>query len=152
MNKRDFLKDAILFFRCGDAAGAGPAGQGRRRTGVDPAGYDATKHWYGMGIDVDKCIGCNRCVEACKAENDVPEEPFFFRTWIERYQIHANGETTVECISHARVTAGAGGARGSDSPCARSSCRSSATSARTRPACRSARWARLSRRRTAWCW
>ena len=52
-----------------------------------------------MGVDVDKCIGCNRCVEACKAENDVPEEPFFFRTWIERYQIRANGETTVESIS-----------------------------------------------------
>ncbi len=52
-----------------------------------------------MGVDVDKCIGCNRCVEACKAENGVPDEPFYFRTWIERYQHPQNGETTVECIS-----------------------------------------------------
>ncbi len=63
-------------------------------------GYDADgRHWYGMGVDVDKCIGCNRCVEACKAENGVPDEPFYFRTWVERYSIRSNGETTVECIS-----------------------------------------------------
>jgi ferredoxin len=49
-----------------------------------------------MGVDVDKCIGCNRCVEACKTENHVPDEPFFFRTWIERYTIRADGEVTVE--------------------------------------------------------
>lgn len=59
--------------------------------------YDATEHYYGMGIQVDKCIGCGRCVEACKAENDVPKEPFFFRTWVERYVIHADGEVEVDC-------------------------------------------------------
>jgi NAD-dependent dihydropyrimidine dehydrogenase PreA subunit len=48
-------------------------------------GYDPAKHKYAMGIDVDKCIGCNRCVEACTVENDVPPEPFFTRTWVERY-------------------------------------------------------------------
>jgi len=100
MNKRDFLKDAILFFPAAATLQAlGSAAEGKSESPAVPADYDATRHWYGMGIDVDKCIGCNRCVEACKAENDVPGEPFFFRTWIERYQIHANGETTVECIS-----------------------------------------------------
>jgi Fe-S-cluster-containing dehydrogenase component len=100
MNKREFLKDAIVFF---PAAGVLSA-LSCQAAGNDPSapaasGYDPTDHWYGMGIDVDKCIGCNRCVEACKAENDVPDEPYFFRTWVERYTIHADGETTVECIS-----------------------------------------------------
>jgi Fe-S-cluster-containing dehydrogenase component len=100
MNKREFLKDAILFF---PAAGVLQA-LSCQAAAKDPAvpaspAYDPTDHWYGMGVDVDKCIGCNRCVEACKAENGVPDEPFYFRTWVERYSIHSNGETTVECIS-----------------------------------------------------
>jgi len=51
---------------------------------------------YGMGIQVDKCIGCGSCVAACKAENDVPEEPFYFRTWVERYVIHDDGRVQVD--------------------------------------------------------
>ena len=49
--------------------------------------YDVTAHWWGMLIDIDKCIGCGNCVRACKEENDVPNEPGYFRTWVERYQV-----------------------------------------------------------------
>jgi len=105
MNKRDFLKGVILFFPAGGVlsvlanqaraaeTGAGEAGAGTK------AAYDPANHYYGMGIEIDKCIGCNRCVEACKAENDVPKEPSFFRTWVERYVITKDGEATVESIS-----------------------------------------------------
>jgi Fe-S-cluster-containing dehydrogenase component len=59
-------------------------------------GEGSGEHYYGMGIQVDKCIGCGRCVEACKTENDVPEEPFYFRTWVERYIVYPDGEVAVD--------------------------------------------------------
>jgi len=59
-------------------------------------GYDAGEHYYGMGIQVDKCIGCGRCAEACKAENDVLRQPYYFRTWVERYVVYGDGEVTVD--------------------------------------------------------
>jgi Fe-S-cluster-containing dehydrogenase component len=33
-----------------------------------------------MTMDTRRCVGCNACVLACKAENDLPEEGF--RDWI----------------------------------------------------------------------
>ena len=57
--------------------------------------YDPTQHRYGMGINVQACIGCGRCVAACKRENNIPAEPFYFRTWVERYTILTNGDTVV---------------------------------------------------------
>ncbi len=55
-----------------------------------------TGPWYGIGIDIEKCIGCGRCANACKTENNVPREPFFFRTWIEQYTIKNEGEMLIE--------------------------------------------------------
>ncbi len=52
--------------------------------------------WYGIVIDIEKCIGCGRCANACKLENDVPEEPFFFRSWVEQYTIKNDGSVHVE--------------------------------------------------------
>lgn len=58
--------------------------------------YNASEHDYAMGIDIHKCIGCGRCAHACKQENKVPDEPFFFRTWVERYIIPDEGEAIVD--------------------------------------------------------
>jgi len=51
--------------------------------------YKMADHWWALLIDIEKCIGCGSCVRACKAENDVVNEPFYFRTWVERYHIEA---------------------------------------------------------------
>ncbi len=47
--------------------------------------YKLTEHWWGMLIDIPKCIGCGSCVRACAEENEVPDR--YFRTWIERYHV-----------------------------------------------------------------
>ena len=95
--RREFLKGAIIFF----SAGGLMAGLGHEARGAETAqtGYNPADHLYGMGIQIDKCIGCNRCAVACKAENNVPDEPVYFRTWVERYSILRNGEVHVENIS-----------------------------------------------------
>ncbi len=65
--------------------------------------YRLTDHWWAMVIDVEKCIGCGNCVRACKEENDVPREPMYFRTWVERYHV-PNGD-----IEHPQVDSPNGG-------------------------------------------
>lgn len=62
--------------------------------------YDWHAHQWAFGIDVTRCIGCNKCVEACKIENNVPDDTHHFRTWIERYVYH-KGEQQARIDSHA---------------------------------------------------
>lgn len=52
--------------------------------------------WYGIGIDINKCIGCGKCANACKQENNVPKAPFYFRSWVEQYTIKNDGTIKVE--------------------------------------------------------
>jgi tetrathionate reductase subunit B len=51
--------------------------------------------WWGIGIDIHKCIGCGLCAKGCKTENKVPNEPFYFRTWVEQYTILKSGEVKI---------------------------------------------------------
>ena len=55
-------------------------------TPEDSPNYKMSDHWWGMLIDIPKCIGCGNCVRACQTENDVPDG--FFRTWVERYHVN----------------------------------------------------------------
>jgi tetrathionate reductase subunit B len=91
-DRREFLKQCIaaaplLLATVRVAEGAAAS--------ADDETYKAEGHYYGMGIDVNKCIGCGRCADACKTENNVPREPFYFRTWVERYVLTTGGETVV---------------------------------------------------------
>lgn len=57
-------------------------------------GYDWENHLYGFVVDTNACIGCGRCVKACKEENNVPDG--FYRTWVERYRITEHEEVLVD--------------------------------------------------------
>jgi tetrathionate reductase subunit B len=61
--------------------------------------YDWTQHRWAYGIDVTRCIGCLRCVEACKAETGVARDAQHFRTWVERY-VYLEGEDKARVDSH----------------------------------------------------
>ena len=61
--------------------------------GAEPK--DKSQPWYGIGIDIEKCIGCGNCAKACKKENDVPLEPFYFRNWVEQYTVKNDGSVDI---------------------------------------------------------
>ncbi len=50
--------------------------------------------YYAYAVDTSRCIGCCACMRACQAENLVPES--YFRTWIERFRVHADGKVDVD--------------------------------------------------------
>ena len=64
------------------------------------ADYDWTEHRWAFGVDATRCIGCLRCVEACKAENGVSLDAHHFRTWVERY-VYLEGDERARVDSQA---------------------------------------------------
>jgi Fe-S-cluster-containing dehydrogenase component len=84
--RRELLSDAGVLLLVAGASAAG-LDQVLAGTPENAPEYNAFEHWWAMAIDIDKCIGCGLCVRACKTENDVPHEPFYFRTWVERYRV-----------------------------------------------------------------
>ncbi len=100
MDRRNFLRKTLSFI-----ISVGALGSLKEILNIIPAiaevkNGETAKPVYGMGIQIDKCIGCGRCVEACKIENDVPQEPFFFRTWVEKYVIKKDGSVIVQNIAN----------------------------------------------------
>jgi Fe-S-cluster-containing dehydrogenase component len=61
-----------------------------------PDAYKWEKHYWGFVCDNERCIGCGRCVVACKLENKVPWEPEYNRTWVERYIVSEREEIFVD--------------------------------------------------------
>jgi Fe-S-cluster-containing dehydrogenase component len=96
MERRGFVKKFFAVVLPGGILGLVLKRSPAKAKGDRPPGQ-----YYGMGIQINKCIGCGRCVEACKDENDVPREPFFFRTWVERYVIARDGAVVVQNIDRA---------------------------------------------------
>jgi Fe-S-cluster-containing dehydrogenase component len=96
MERRGFVKKFFAVVLPG-----GILGLVLKRSTGKASGDRPPEQYYGMGIQINKCIGCGRCVEACKDENDVPREPFFFRTWVERYVIRRDGDVVVQNIDKA---------------------------------------------------
>jgi len=96
--RRIFLRDVA---RAGATAGAcallasgaqSSAKQAPAAAGSFPTKtYDWTGHRWAFGVDATRCIGCLRCVEACKRENGVALDAHHFRTWVERY-VYLEGE------------------------------------------------------------
>jgi len=110
IERRDFLSWLGGAIACGAATAAATsisspataAPQEAAATSRPPAipGYDWSKHRWAFGVDAEKCIGCLRCVEACKRENNVSPDPHHFRTWVERY-VTLQGEETARIDSQA---------------------------------------------------
>lgn len=63
---------------------------------VEVSQYDWEKHYWAFVVDTKKCIGCGRCANVCKLENNVPLRPECNRTWIERYVFTEDEEVFVD--------------------------------------------------------
>ena len=110
IERRDFLSCLGSAIACGAASVAANSLSSQATAATPEAtaasqppaipGYDWSKHSWAFGVDAEKCIGCLRCVEACKRENDVSMDPHHFRTWVERY-VTLQGEDNARIDSQA---------------------------------------------------
>ena len=91
-SRRKFLKSAVVV--AGATLGYSWIKSSRFLIyGAEPK--DKSLPWYGISIDIKKCIGCGNCAKVCKKENDVPLEPFFFRNWVEQYTVKNDGSVDI---------------------------------------------------------
>ncbi len=160
ITRRNFLKNTAL----GIAGAALPLAAleivDPKKLFAQVAAETTSVRWVFL-VDTYKCVGCGLCVKACKLENEMPYDANVTRTWVERYVLTKEGKFYADTPKGARdgfTTAkiDLGDGKGSRTSAVRASkrrslCRSSATSAKIRPASRSARGRHLPGRRTASC-
>jgi Fe-S-cluster-containing dehydrogenase component len=99
--RRDFLRQfaqfaaeaGLLFYgvRINMGVGKDPAKGNESPGGSD---YDWNMHYYGMVINLSKCIGCCTCMRTCRDENDLGDQGF--RTWVERYTIYDDNTVSID--------------------------------------------------------
>ena len=92
ISRRDFFKTGAIIAG-GVAVKASLSSVNGMLFATEPSGSKGI--WYGIGIDIDKCIGCGKCALACKLENKIPLDPFYFRSWVEQYTIKNDGTILV---------------------------------------------------------
>lgn len=79
----------------GSGGPIGPTGDGSA-AGAAASPNGTTPHEWAFGCDASRCLGCGRCVEACKLENGVPLEAEYNRTWVERHVVATDGSVFVD--------------------------------------------------------
>lgn len=102
LTRRKFLlggaKAALIGLAC--TAGIGESIFATAQGAEAAAGGEWTgewdKHQWAFVVDTTKCIGCGKCVQACKTENNVPVDKSVYRTWVERYRIAADETASVD--------------------------------------------------------
>jgi ferredoxin len=62
--------------------------------------YDWTEHRWAYGIDATRCIGCLRCVEACKIENGVAPDASITDT---RMPMSPKPSSFRKCVTSANI-------------------------------------------------
>lgn len=87
--RRQFIKQA-----CWTVLGGGVALSGILTVPRIACASGGRQHLYAFLVDTNKCIGCGKCIAACRKENSVPSD--CYRTWIERYAIRSDGEVSVD--------------------------------------------------------
>ncbi|MBI2862649.1 MAG: 4Fe-4S dicluster domain-containing protein [Chloroflexi bacterium] len=101
VSRREFLKTAAKYTAGLAALVSAPKWLpfGRRDSSIAQAApaaagsnYDWDQHTWGFVVDTTACIGCGKCAVACKTENNVPMEPEYNRTWVERYVVAQDGQ------------------------------------------------------------
>jgi Fe-S-cluster-containing dehydrogenase component len=89
-NRREFIKKAgWTFIGSGLYINLFTVG-----TSLARSSCSGIENLYAFIVNTETCIGCGKCVAACRTENHVPADNY--RTWVERYTILNDGSVEVD--------------------------------------------------------